>query len=364
MTRRTTQEIEFLRREVAPFTDGKTLQFEWAETRATKFLHGMPEFEHQRANLQIAVFAEFEMHHRLLAVTIDEPQRTRTAVARSAAVLVAGENLSFDARDFCFAEAAVECDVVTLRDFVARVAQSIRKLAVVRENEKSRRIKIKPSDAVESRAGWVLHKIDRARAALGVAVRTNGAARFEEDNVGMLFGLPERPSVDLDAVGRGVRPRGQRVDEMAVDRHRARKDQFLALTSCGDARVCQHFLKPRASLLVCKIVGLRLAAWFADTFSVAIHRGSVRSGRYPAGMPIYEYEAVEDGEVIELLRPMKDADAPVEDPAGRGRKFRRRLSVFGVNGAAAGESSPSSNGGHIHSAGCGCGKPMGSCGLG
>ena len=76
MTRRTTQEIEFLWREVAPFADGEALQLEGAETRATKFLHGVPEFKHQRANLQVAVFAEFEMHHRLLAVTIDEPQRT------------------------------------------------------------------------------------------------------------------------------------------------------------------------------------------------------------------------------------------------------------------------------------------------
>jgi len=84
-------------------------------------------------------------------------------------------------------------------------------------------------------------------------------------------------------------------------------------------------------------------------------------------MPIYEYEAIEDGEVIELLRTMKDADAPVEDPAGRGRTFRRRLSVFGVSGAASAaspSSSLSAGGGHVHSAGCGCGKPMGSCGLG
>lgn len=79
-------------------------------------------------------------------------------------------------------------------------------------------------------------------------------------------------------------------------------------------------------------------------------------------MPIYEYECVEDGEVIEILRTMKDADAPVEDPAGRGRVFRRRLSVFGVHGAAA--AGAASAGGHVHSAGCGCGKPMGSCGLG
>ena len=80
-------------------------------------------------------------------------------------------------------------------------------------------------------------------------------------------------------------------------------------------------------------------------------------------MPLYEYESIEDGEVIELLRPMKDADAPVDDPAGRGRTFRRRMSVFGVSGAAD-PSASAAGGGHVHSAGCGCGKPMGSCGLG
>lgn len=84
---------------------------------------------------------------------------------------------------------------------------------------------------------------------------------------------------------------------------------------------------------------------------------------YPLAMPLYEYESVEDGEVIELLRPMKDADLPVEDPTGRGRTFRRRMSVFGVSGAADMASAPAA-GGHVHSAGCGCGKPRGSCGLG
>ena len=48
-------------------------------------------------------------------------------------------------------------------------------------------------------------------------------------------------------------------------------------------------------------------------------------------MPIYEYESEQDGEVISLLRPMSEADAPVDDPEGRGRTFRRRHSVFGVS---------------------------------
>jgi hypothetical protein len=80
-------------------------------------------------------------------------------------------------------------------------------------------------------------------------------------------------------------------------------------------------------------------------------------------MPIYEYEAIEDGEVIEVMRPMKDADAPVEDPRGKGRTFRRRISLFGVGGASSGASAPSpSPGGHVHSSACGCGRPHGTCG--
>lgn len=76
-------------------------------------------------------------------------------------------------------------------------------------------------------------------------------------------------------------------------------------------------------------------------------------------MPQYEYECEEDGEVITLLRPMSAADEPVEDPAGRGRRFTRRHSVFGVGGAAVSSASAPSAGGC-----CPCGKNFGSCGGG
>ncbi len=80
-------------------------------------------------------------------------------------------------------------------------------------------------------------------------------------------------------------------------------------------------------------------------------------------MPIYEYVAVEDGTVIELLRPMKDADLTVEDPSNKGRKFVRRLSTFGCGSSGSSESSAAPIG-HVHSGGCGCGKPQGGCGRG
>lgn len=74
-------------------------------------------------------------------------------------------------------------------------------------------------------------------------------------------------------------------------------------------------------------------------------------------MPIYEYECPEDGTVIELLRPASQADAPVEDPAGRGRRFVRKFSTFASSGTQAGVGTK-----HVHVGGCcPCGKSAGSC---
>lgn len=73
-------------------------------------------------------------------------------------------------------------------------------------------------------------------------------------------------------------------------------------------------------------------------------------------MPQYEYVCEADGEVVTLLRPMRDADLPVEDPKGKGRKFVRKHSTFGVAGSSVGST-------HVHSgACCPCGKQQGSCG--
>jgi hypothetical protein len=45
-------------------------------------------------------------------------------------------------------------------------------------------------------------------------------------------------------------------------------------------------------------------------------------------MPLYEYICEQDGTVIELLRPMAEADAPVPDPENKGRVFTRKHSTF------------------------------------
>lgn len=74
-------------------------------------------------------------------------------------------------------------------------------------------------------------------------------------------------------------------------------------------------------------------------------------------MPIYEYVCEKDGSVIELLRPMSQADEPVEDPLGKGRMFKRKHSTFATGGAE-GTGKPGGGGGGC----CPCGKPHGGCG--
>jgi putative FmdB family regulatory protein len=77
-------------------------------------------------------------------------------------------------------------------------------------------------------------------------------------------------------------------------------------------------------------------------------------------MPIYEYICEADGTVLELIRPMADADKPVTDPENKGRVFKRKHSTFAATGTQAG-----SGKGHVHlGAHCPCGKPGGGCGGG
>lgn len=82
-------------------------------------------------------------------------------------------------------------------------------------------------------------------------------------------------------------------------------------------------------------------------------------------MPIYEYESATPGKdgkttVIELLRPISQADAPVDDPHGLGRVFKRVLSTVSVAGGPAASSGRGTSAGGC----CPCGKGAGSCSRG
>lgn len=73
-------------------------------------------------------------------------------------------------------------------------------------------------------------------------------------------------------------------------------------------------------------------------------------------MPIYEYVCEQDGTVVELLRPMSQADEPVTDPDAKGRVYKRKQSTFATGGGQSVDLM-SRQGGT-----CGCGKRVGGCG--
>ena len=74
-------------------------------------------------------------------------------------------------------------------------------------------------------------------------------------------------------------------------------------------------------------------------------------------MPLYEYRCEEDGATVTLLRPIADADKPVEDPEGKGRLFKRAQSTFSVS------STSSRQGGEGSYGSCPTCNLDGSCGL-
>jgi putative FmdB family regulatory protein len=75
-------------------------------------------------------------------------------------------------------------------------------------------------------------------------------------------------------------------------------------------------------------------------------------------MPMYEYECSDCKHHTEVLRPMKDADAPTECEKCLGKKMKRLHSVFAATTGAGGTDAAAPM------SGCGrCGDPRGSCSL-
>ena len=81
-------------------------------------------------------------------------------------------------------------------------------------------------------------------------------------------------------------------------------------------------------------------------------------------MPIYEYVCEEDGQVLELMRPMDRADDAVEDPSGKGRVFKRRFSTFSAGPGASRDGGGGGDGGERFEGGCLGGNPNGRCSTG
>ena len=79
-------------------------------------------------------------------------------------------------------------------------------------------------------------------------------------------------------------------------------------------------------------------------------------------MPIYEFHCDACDASFDERVSISDRDHKVTCPKCGSRKTGRKLSVVAV-GAASATQGASAGGGHVHSGGCGCGRPHGSCGM-
>lgn len=77
-------------------------------------------------------------------------------------------------------------------------------------------------------------------------------------------------------------------------------------------------------------------------------------------MPIYEFHCDACDCSFEHTTTISQRDQKVACPKCASKKTGRKLSVVAVGGPV---KSDAAGGGHAHSGACGCGKPMGSCGM-
>jgi putative FmdB family regulatory protein len=75
-------------------------------------------------------------------------------------------------------------------------------------------------------------------------------------------------------------------------------------------------------------------------------------------MPMYEFHCDACDTSFDHRTSVEARDSKVACPSCGSRKTGRKLSVVAVGNAP-----QASGSGHVHSGSCGCGKPMGSCGM-
>jgi len=77
-------------------------------------------------------------------------------------------------------------------------------------------------------------------------------------------------------------------------------------------------------------------------------------------MPFYEFHCNACDASFDHMTSISTRDEKVPCPKCGSKKTGRKLSVVAVGGP---QKTEQSAGGHTHSSMCGCGKPMGSCGM-
>lgn len=134
---------------------------------------------------------------------------------------------------------SIECHFVFFFDFVARVRQALRQIAVVREDEKSFCLRVEPANIEQARE-LRRQEIENRVARIGIGARGNEAGRFVQDDVELALAVHQlAPDFDVIALGR---LRAEVCANTTVDRDAPVGNQLVAMpprtdTGCGEEAV-------------------------------------------------------------------------------------------------------------------------------
>jgi hypothetical protein len=235
----------------------------------------VPEFDQERANLDVSVFAEIEVHHRLPSVAVHQSKRTAHDIGAGLGADPRTKQLALKRSHRALVDAPVDGEVVTLLHEVTRVREPVCEGAIVGEENEPTAVKVQPTNAIEARAARMLDEIDRARSSFGVAVGADRPARLEEHDVDMPLRSSDLSPVHLNSIADGIGPRRQHVDNFSVHGDGTSADEIFTLAPRCNPGVGQNALKANAARFFREFV-----AGFGRATGLAglAHRRSVRNG--------------------------------------------------------------------------------------
>ena len=176
-------------------SSGQIAQAQMTDANPNEFFHFVSQLVKHPANLPVDSLAQDHPHAR-------HPDRLHFLHARAFSIEHhAGQQL----RRERWLPGAIERHFVFLFDFVARMRQALREIAVVGQDEKAFGLRVEPADIEEARE-LRRQEIEDRVARIGIGAGRNEAGRFVQDDVELALAVDQlAPDFDVIALRAAAR---------------------------------------------------------------------------------------------------------------------------------------------------------------
>ena len=178
-----------------------------------------------------------------------EPRRAETPDAGGRGRAVLELDALGQAAEDLVRRPALDVGLVDLVHLVARVREPVRERAVVREEERARRVRVQAADRDD--APLVPDEPDHGRSPLRVAGRRDDPGRLVQEHVGERLGLDPLP-VELDHVA--ALDEGRKARELAVHAHPSGLDQSLGAAARRDSGAGQVGVQAHSQMVTGRVM--------------------------------------------------------------------------------------------------------------